>query len=173
MNIMELGAIGELVGGVAVLATLIYLALQVRQTAASGRLAATSAIHENFNYVSSFFAAGSDESIIALEAMSGVEGLTPKQRFRWGSQLYTMYCHFEMVYYLRKQGLIEPDEERRAMALLDWYQAAPGVRAWWHGNIYDDRPLKISRLFSEEFQRFMSRVENTGIESIIGSSVEA
>ncbi len=31
MDIMELGAIGEPVGGVAVLATLIYLAVQVRQ----------------------------------------------------------------------------------------------------------------------------------------------
>ena len=31
MDIMELGAIGELVGGVAVLLTLIYLALQVGQ----------------------------------------------------------------------------------------------------------------------------------------------
>ena len=31
MDIMELGAIGELVGGVAVIATLIYLALQVRE----------------------------------------------------------------------------------------------------------------------------------------------
>ncbi len=31
MDIMELGAIGELVGGVAVIGSLIYLALQVRQ----------------------------------------------------------------------------------------------------------------------------------------------
>ena len=31
MDIMELGAIGELVGGVAVLATLVYLAVQVRE----------------------------------------------------------------------------------------------------------------------------------------------
>ena len=31
MNILELGAIGELVGGVAVMVTLIYLAVQVRQ----------------------------------------------------------------------------------------------------------------------------------------------
>ena len=36
MDILELGAIGELVGGVAVLATLLYLALQVRH---SNRLA--------------------------------------------------------------------------------------------------------------------------------------
>ena len=31
MTIAELGAIGELVSGVAVLATLVYLAIQVRQ----------------------------------------------------------------------------------------------------------------------------------------------
>ena len=32
MDIMELGAIGELVGGVAVIASLIYVGLQVRQS---------------------------------------------------------------------------------------------------------------------------------------------
>lgn len=31
MNIIELGAVGELVGGVAVIATLIYLTIQIRQ----------------------------------------------------------------------------------------------------------------------------------------------
>lgn len=41
---MELGAIRELVGGVAVLATLLYLARQVRQTTATARLAASSAV---------------------------------------------------------------------------------------------------------------------------------
>ncbi len=39
MNIMELGAVGELVGGVAVIGSLIYVGLQVRQN--------TSAIHAN------------------------------------------------------------------------------------------------------------------------------
>ena len=38
MDIMELGAIGELVGGLAVLVTLVYLALQVRQNTRSVRL---------------------------------------------------------------------------------------------------------------------------------------
>ena len=38
MDIMELGAIGELVGGAAVLVTLIYLALQVRNSAQEQRV---------------------------------------------------------------------------------------------------------------------------------------
>ncbi len=40
MDIMELGAIGELVGGVAVVVTLIYLAVQVRVNTATNRSAA-------------------------------------------------------------------------------------------------------------------------------------
>ncbi len=35
MDIMELGAIGELVGGVAVIASLMYLGVQVRQNTRS------------------------------------------------------------------------------------------------------------------------------------------
>ena len=34
MTIMELGAIGEFIGSIAVLATLVYLALQVRKNTA-------------------------------------------------------------------------------------------------------------------------------------------
>ena len=41
MDIMELGAIGELVGGVAVVGSLIYVGLQVRQ---SNRLAQADAV---------------------------------------------------------------------------------------------------------------------------------
>ena len=37
MNITELGAIGELVGGVAVIASLVYVGLQVRQSTQVGR----------------------------------------------------------------------------------------------------------------------------------------
>ncbi len=41
MNIMELGAIGELVGGLAVLVTLVYLAVQVRHTRTDRRPSAS------------------------------------------------------------------------------------------------------------------------------------
>ena len=40
MDIMELGAIGELVGGVAVIASLIYVGFQVRQSNSVARAAA-------------------------------------------------------------------------------------------------------------------------------------
>ncbi len=58
MDIMELGAIGELVGGVAVLLTLIYLAVPVRQSTAvqrqSARLAAGDAVQNSVGRFTAF-----------------------------------------------------------------------------------------------------------------------
>ncbi len=158
MNIMELGAIGELVGGVAVLITLIYLALQVRHTAESGRVAATSAVHNNFHSAVNLLFREA-EATIAPKAMDGLDDLSPIERYRWGAQLYTMYCHFESVYYRGKRDLLEPDEYDRAMALLGWFHTAPGVQAWWNGNPYDDRPNRTAELFSQEFQAFVDGLE--------------
>ena len=81
-----------------------------RQTAASARIAATQAIHTNYNHSVALLVG--DDSIVAVDAMMNedVHSLTHQQRFRWGSQLYTMYCHFEMVYFLRKQGLVMGNE---------------------------------------------------------------
>ncbi len=51
MDIMELGAIGELVGGVAVIATLLYLAGQIRQGRLEAKAASLQAMADSFNRV--------------------------------------------------------------------------------------------------------------------------
>ena len=48
MDIMELGAIGELVGGVAVIGTLVYMALQVRQNTRQGAATFTYMLSSEF-----------------------------------------------------------------------------------------------------------------------------
>ena len=47
MTIQDWGAIGELVGGVAVVVTLIYLALQIRQNTRAVRLSTSHAVAED------------------------------------------------------------------------------------------------------------------------------
>ncbi len=159
MDLVELGAIGELVGGVAVLITLIYLALQVRHTAESHRVAATSAVHDNFYKAVQLFFGEAEAATIAPRAMHGLEDLTDVERYRWSAQLYVMYCHFESVFYRGRRDIVEPDEYDRTMKLLRWYHTAPGVRAWWNGNPYDNRPDRTAALFSQEFQDFVDGLD--------------
>ncbi len=51
MNIMGLGAIGELMGGVAVLVTLVYLAVQVRQNTNAIKVSSYRSAKAEFNRV--------------------------------------------------------------------------------------------------------------------------
>ncbi len=64
MNIMELGAIGELVGGVAVIASLIYLSLQIRQSNATDNLSATLGLQSSFNEISRLLWEDCDELLL-------------------------------------------------------------------------------------------------------------
>src|SRR5262245_49020286 len=48
MNIQDLGSIGELVAAIATVATLVYLAVQIRSNTNAVRLAAAQSVHEAF-----------------------------------------------------------------------------------------------------------------------------
>ena len=75
MDIMELGAIGELVGGVAVIASLVYVGLQVRQNTVTMRAASHHAITELFNTVNLSFGQGVGVSRVMRLGLEGKENL--------------------------------------------------------------------------------------------------
>ena len=162
MDIMELGAIGELVGGVAVIATLVYLALQVRHSAATGRVAASSAMSDGFNRAIAQF----DLTLAKKAMMPGVDALTPEERFVWAGQLYIVFCHLETMYFQAEEGVLEPHGVARERTVMVWFVTTPGVQAWWHGNIYDDRDFKGADLFSPEFRAHVDAIERAGVPSL-------
>ena len=74
MDIMELGAIGELVGGIAVIATLVYLALQVRQ----GTQVARAQVQQESSRMSTELFLSADREILDLftQAAKDPKGLS-------------------------------------------------------------------------------------------------
>ena len=73
MDIMELGAIGELVGGVAVIASLVYVGLQVRQSNAL----VSAQVHQEASRRSSelsFFLSEPDRVALALRGSADSPG---------------------------------------------------------------------------------------------------
>ena len=162
MDIMELGAVGELVGGVAVIATLIYLGLQVRHSAATGRVTASAAMSDGFNRAISQF----DLNLAKRAMMPGVDGLTPEERFLWASQLYIVFCHLETMFFQGEEGLLQPHGIARERTVMVWFATAPGVQAWWNGNIYDDRDFLAKELFSHEFREHVDGIARSGVAAL-------
>jgi hypothetical protein len=133
MTIQDLGAIGEMVGGVAVLATLIYLAVQIRHSAA----------HERREGVNSEAGAArfplqlcrlteSADNVEALQAgLQDYESLPPSQAGRFNTLLLGLFVAYVTVIDLYTQGIIPIDEFKASEANFLRFLLTPGGRQWW------------------------------------------
>ena len=131
----------------------------MRQSAVTARVASGNEVTEGFNRVmDSMF--DRDASALVRKALNSSLGtLTDEERFFFGTQIFTVYCHLETVYFQTQSGLTDPYVDYRMRAMVSWFQNTPGVREWWYGNVYDDRPGAIREMYSEEFRDFVQRHE--------------
>ena len=127
MSILELGALGEFLGSIAVIATLVYLSVQVRQNTRSMNESKKLALAQTYQLrsdalqmmlvraadsdhigpvISKLTDAGYPEDIAALEQLSRVE----RQRFRlWQIAQET---HWDNMFYQYQQGFIDEEYYR-------------------------------------------------------------
>jgi hypothetical protein len=162
MTLVELGALGEFVGSIAVLATLIYLAIQTRQTKFAAQSAArhTAAATMNQNTQN---AAASDEYAEIVSRGFADQDLEPAQWLRFGLWMTGMFHVFQQHYLDSEQGLgdrrVWAGEERAMRDLL----GNPGVARWWreiparpYSDVFTDHVNKLlaSAEETDEFRRY-------------------
>jgi len=80
MNIMELGAIGELVGGVAVIASLIYVGIQVRQNTSAIRADSAQGFADSINGAILKVAGGGESARCLRLAFENSEAMTDDEK---------------------------------------------------------------------------------------------
>jgi hypothetical protein len=130
MNWDALGAIGEVVGAVAVVLTLGYLAIQIRQ---SGKSSRQQSYHDLVTRRSEFYNKMVESNDVAAIFIAGCRGDSMNeidaQRFTSASLNYV--SHFQDVYLQRKNEVIEESvwlAERQFLAVV---MGLPGFVEWW------------------------------------------
>lgn len=130
MNVQDYGAIGEIVGGVAVIATLIYLSVQLRQ--------ANVATHRNMyaqaaTAISEFWLSLAKDYPLyeAFTAMlRDAEGLT-RQEVHQGYLVMDAYLSLMESYFLHNSEYGERlSQERWERLLRRFFQTAGGQKYW-------------------------------------------
>ena len=129
LTIQDLGALGELLGSVAVLVTLIYLALQTRQnTMAIGAQLDTAVIAARQNSLSSV--ATSNELCEALQEDS-TRGITTSElrlAYYWSAVLNS----FQWQLHQARRGLLPTfNEAGNAGAVRSLFTTSRGFEGWW------------------------------------------
>ena len=126
MTIMELGALGELLGAIAVFVTLIYLAVQVRQNTRSIEAAQRLALAQTYQMRSDALqsmlvhaaSSGIGRIIAKLtqagypERLESLSELTPLERSRFRQWQIAQQAHWDNMHFQYQQGYLAEEYYR-------------------------------------------------------------
>ncbi len=129
MNLMELGALGELVGGIAVIGSLVYLGLQVRQ---SNSLAVSRA-HEEATRASSELAYRfTDPASVDLfvRANRDWSSLGPEEVLRLRALIQAGMNYFETLYYANERGEVHGEVWESRITRMRAYREIGFEHVW-------------------------------------------
>jgi hypothetical protein len=145
MDWTAIGAVGELVGALAVVVSLIYLSRQVRQNTRALRTANAATVKQNFQTIARAFITDRGAADIVLRALKRDE-LSPAEKLSAYAWFFDLLKSGELAYsqYL-SQDLDEPGWDASLQFFLA-YWTTPGMREYWQ----DRRPA-----FTPEFREAM------------------
>lgn len=147
MSIQEWAAIAEIVGAVAVVASLVYLAVQIRQNThglsmslKSTELAAFERNVEAGNRIREIFILNPDVSELFALGKSSYTDLSSSDKIRFGMLLSNVFSAFQGAYIRQLTYGNDPENFVGSERLLDSYIRCSGVRDWMSSNNPDWRP---------------------------------
>ncbi len=152
MNWDAIGAVGEIIGAIAVFATLFYLAKQIRQQNKIAEYEAVQSIFHEFNELNSMFF--QDDSKIAL-LLNGLENPDQLSDIEAGQFQYMIRNYFHSVYMAFKAfnaNLLSAEDWREIARPFSEVMESPGGALWKKTN-----PGIMPEFFDE-----IGRHKNTG-----------
>jgi hypothetical protein len=131
VTIQDLGSIGEFVAALATVATLIYLAVQIRQNTSSLRANAYQDTVRSSNDWAAFFVHHPETSKTFLKGITDPRSLDKAEALEFTHLIEIYLRNYSAAQKLARDGLI-PAEPCNAYenALRKWF-ASPELRDWW------------------------------------------
>src|ERR1700757_1856631 len=146
MSLNDLANIGQVVGAIAVVISLIYVALQIRQNTNAVRSATAQTVHEHFAKWYHLVAADDELAQIVANGLPAYESLSEKHRVRFIAAFMAFLSYSQNAFLKWREGLLA------SSLWLGWEQVmmnlfgAPGGKAFWKDRAY---------MFGEDFRRYV------------------
>ena len=147
IDLNDLGNIGEFVGAIGVVASLIYLAVQIRQNTAQMAqnseqldMSALESNLESANRIREIFILNPDIAKLYIDGLSHYSELDAASRFRFAMLLRNIFGALQAGYARHLRFKSDPTEFENNIQMMDNMMASPGVREWLERNHSDWRP---------------------------------
>lgn len=152
MSLDQLAQLGEFVGGIFVVISLVYVAHQVRQHTRSLRTENYARVLDRMSSLQSRMAVDSALNRIFVVGAEDPGRLTPGERLRFAWALYEMFGAAEFMFHQSRAKALPPEVWARWEASIGWWLSYPGIRAWWA-----DKPAPLTA----DFEAFGTEVLRT------------
>jgi hypothetical protein len=140
MTLQDIAAIGEAVGGLAVLITLVYLAYQFRQTARLERAAGQRDLLSQVRSWIELTVVDPDLFPVLQRGLNDWNSVSPSEKERCSGWAWSLLFIAEQALYMHRDGVIHVISYKGFLDAALAVVATPGGREWWIGarNIIGD-----------------------------------
>lgn len=150
MNWDAINAVGEMLGALAVLVSLLYLSVQIRQNTASVKSSTFQNAITSISHVSLAIATDKEAANVVYTAFAGnTAELSEQERFRAGLLLTGLFRNYENFWFQYQSGVMDEDMWQGICNAMLGYYRMPYVRQWW---------AERSSIFSPKFAEFLDRL---------------
>ncbi len=148
MSIQDLGSIGEFLSSIAVLVSLIYLAVQIKHNTAAAQTSTYQSVVSDFGALNRAMARTPDLAMLFVNAMEDFGSLSASEKARVSQLYFSSFHYFENMYYQNQKGYLENEVWEGWKRLMLTYHSRPGFQAWW---------VLRRDVFSKSFVEFLSK----------------
>jgi hypothetical protein len=152
VNWEAISAIGQIVGAIAVVISLVYLASAVRSNTRATREASMRWLSDNYTQWIRHISGNPDLSELYYRGIHDFESLKGAELVRFSALMVEAFRRSEEMYYLQLEGRLEPYVWKGIEAGMREFSGYPGIQAWWRFR---------SHWFSEEFVKHINQLQQT------------
>lgn len=132
MNLDFLGNIGEFVGAVGVIISLVYLSVQLRQNTKAVRASSYQEIsHNSRELLKLLILDGEMAEIFTRGREEGMDALSPVERVRWHAMLLAIFRHWDNLFYQYRNEMLERELWKSYQHVIQGYMSEVGFQEWW------------------------------------------
>jgi hypothetical protein len=131
MNWDAIGAIGEIIGAVAVIVSIIYLAMQVRQNLNLVRGSGYQAAAQTANHILGGWSSNPDSLRVFITAQESYPELNREEMALAHTHFLQIINMYESLYYQYQAGVLDSNIWEGRQLMLSNFLAMPGFAAWW------------------------------------------
>ncbi len=152
MDLSTLANLGEFVGGIFVVVSLVYLAHQVRQNTKSLRTENYARVLDRMSTLQSNLSTDTELNRIVIVGAQDPGALTRSERARFSWAMYELLGAGEFMFHQGQDGALPEEVWIRWETTIAWWLSNPGIQAWWRA-----RPSP----FSASFEAFVEETIRT------------